>query len=61
MYPKLFSCCFALLLSACTAKTPPAQCADVSCRPQPENHQLVIWWQADLRTGAADFTQVALP
>ncbi|WP_304167586.1 HrpT family type III secretion system protein [Lonsdalea britannica] len=61
MYSKLFLFCFALLLSACVAKTPPARCADVSCRPQPENHQLVIWWQPDLRTGIADSTQVALP
>lgn len=61
MYSKLFLLCFALLLSACATKMPPARCADVSCRPQPDDHQLVIWWQPDLRTGVADSTQVTLP
>ncbi len=51
----------ALLLSGCAAQQNSAlQCTQVSCRPQSAPHQLVIWWQPDLRNSAADFTRVTV-
>ncbi|MEH2921569.1 HrpT family type III secretion system protein [Samsonia erythrinae] len=50
----------ALLLSACNAPRQVANCESVSCRPQPEARQLIIWWQPDLRTGPADYSRVSV-
>ncbi|ACT06758.1 type III secretion lipoprotein [Dickeya chrysanthemi Ech1591] len=52
---------FGMLLSACAARTPPGACVSVSCRPDPDSRQMVIWWQTDMRPGAADFTRVNVP
>ncbi|SLM63260.1 MULTISPECIES: HrpT family type III secretion system protein [Dickeya] len=61
-YPLLALLCATLLLSACTTtRAPSLTCNNVSCRPEPESRQMVIWWQTDLRPGAADFTQVSVP
>ncbi|EHT98042.1 HrpT family protein [Pantoea stewartii subsp. stewartii DC283] len=35
-------------------------CTSSDCRPQSSPHQLVIWWQPDLRNNAADYTQVSV-
>ncbi|MGM3175386.1 HrpT family type III secretion system protein [Dickeya lacustris] len=61
-YPCLALLCATLLLSACSTRAPSSSvCSSASCRPEPQPRQLVIWWQADLRPGIADFTQVAVP
>lgn len=50
----------AVLLSACSAPHPVANCTSVTCRPQPDARQLVIWWSPDLRSGPADFSRVSV-
>nr|NMN91769.1 hypothetical protein [Brenneria salicis ATCC 15712 = DSM 30166]RBP65836.1 hypothetical protein DES54_104101 [Brenneria salicis ATCC 15712 = DSM 30166] len=47
-----------MLLSACSSSRTVANCTSVTCRPQPDGRQLVIWWQPDLRNGPADFSRV---
>ncbi|QTF08192.1 type III secretion protein HrpT [Brenneria izadpanahii] len=49
-----------LLLSACSTSRQTANCTSVSCRPQPDARQLVIWWHPDLRTGQADYSKVTI-
>ncbi|WP_016942321.1 MULTISPECIES: HrpT family type III secretion system protein [Dickeya] len=60
-YQPLLLLCAALMLSACAARTPTSACTSVSCRPDPDGRQMVIWWQTDMRPGAADFTLVSVP
>ncbi|MBJ7220883.1 MULTISPECIES: HrpT family type III secretion system protein [unclassified Brenneria] len=50
----------ALLLSACSAPRSVVNCTSVTCRPQPDDRQLIIWWQPDLRSGPADYSRVSL-
>ncbi|PKX82493.1 type III secretion protein HrpT [Pectobacterium peruviense] len=50
----------AFLLSACNSPRQVANCASVTCRPQPETRQLIIWWQPDLRNGPADYSRVSV-
>lgn len=51
----------ALLLAGCAKRQDNGlSCTSVDCRPQSGAHQLVIWWQPDLRNGVADFTQVSV-
>lgn len=59
-YQTLLVLCSSLLLSACAARAPLGTCDSVSCRPEPDNRQMVIWWQTDMRPGAADFTRVSV-
>lgn len=51
----------ALLLAGCAKRQDNGlTCSSVDCRPQSASHQLVIWWQPELRNGVADFTQVTV-
>lgn len=51
----------ALLLTGCAKRNDNGlTCTSVGCRPQSGSHQLVIWWQPELRNGVADFTQVTV-
>ena len=51
----------ALLLTGCAKRQDNGlTCTSVDCRPQSGLHQLVIWWQPELRNGVADFTQVTV-
>ncbi|WP_113626125.1 HrpT family type III secretion system protein [Pectobacterium peruviense] len=50
----------AFLLSACNSPRQVTNCASVTCRPQPETRQLIIWWQPDLRNGPADYSRVSV-
>lgn len=51
----------ALLLAGCAKRQDNGlTCTSVDCRPQSASHQLVIWWQPELRNGVADFTQVTV-
>lgn len=53
--------CLALLLTGCAKRQDNGlSCTSVDCRPQSASHQLVIWWQPELRNGVADFTQVTV-
>lgn len=50
-----------LLLTACAKPQDNSlECTSVDCRPQSATHQLVIWWQPDLRNGPADYTRVSV-
>ncbi|MDC9817944.1 HrpT family type III secretion system protein [Pectobacterium polonicum] len=50
----------AFLLSACNTPRQATHCASVTCRPQPETRQLIIWWQPDLRSGQSDYSRVSV-
>lgn len=51
----------ALLLTGCAKRQDNGlSCTSVDCRLQSASHQLVIWWQPELRNGVADFTQVTV-
>jgi len=51
----------ALLLTGCAKRHDNGlTCTSMDCRPQSGSHQLVIWWQPELRNGVADFTQVTV-
>ena len=51
----------ALLLAGCAKRQNNGlTCTSVDCRAQSASHQLVIWWQPELRNGVADFTQVTV-
>ncbi|UYK99752.1 MULTISPECIES: HrpT family type III secretion system protein [Pantoea] len=51
----------AFLLAGCASRQDKGlSCTSSDCRPQSSPHQLVIWWQPDLRNNAADYTQVSV-
>ncbi|WP_370417173.1 HrpT family type III secretion system protein (plasmid) [Pantoea vagans] len=51
----------ALMLTGCAKRQDNGlACTSVDCRPKSGSHQLVIWWQPELRNGVADFTQVTV-
>nr|WP_304485922.1 HrpT family type III secretion system protein [Pantoea sp. ICBG 1758] len=47
-------CLFAALLSACASHKD--NCEDMSCRPQSDNHHLVIWWPSSMREGDQNYS-----
>ncbi|WP_121574512.1 HrpT family type III secretion system protein [Brenneria alni] len=49
-----------LLLGACSSSRQIVNCTSVTCRPQPDGRQLIIWWHPDLRTGPADYSRISI-
>ncbi|MEN0616093.1 HrpT family type III secretion system protein [Klebsiella indica] len=50
-----------MLLTACAGQHDNSlECTSAACRPQSAPHQLVIWWQPELRNGPADYTRVTV-
>ncbi|NIG12948.1 type III secretion protein HrpT [Pantoea sp. Al-1710] len=46
-----------MVLSGCASKTK-STCDDVSCRPQSDNHHLVIWWPQSMRESDQSYSKM---
>lgn len=44
------------LLVGCSSHS--SMCDAMTCRPQSDNHHVVIWWSSDMREGDQSFSKM---